>query len=190
MPKIFSEEDKSMIREALLKNGRAALEKSSYKNISVADIAAESGIAKGTFYHFFPSKEEFFYEIMLQIRDENRRELLNLIKEPSWQSAYELFYRRYTTVKTVYDYFTAEELKIIFRRLPQKQSESDENSVQLAKQLIAVCTDNVNVKAEVIVNLMNIAASVAANRQFLLETYYNETIAVLAKAMADYIYQK
>lgn len=190
MPKIFTDTERNGIRDALLRNGRKALEKSSYKTISVADIAADSGIAKGTFYNFFPSKEEFFYEIMLQIRDENRKELTGFIGRPSWQDAYELFYRRYTTVKTVYDYFTPEELKIIFRKIPEKQASSDEDSVQLARELISVCTDSEDVKAEVIVNLMNIAASVAANREFLLEGCYNETISVLAKAMADYIYNK
>ena len=80
MPKIFSESDRDNIRDTLLANGRKALEKSSYKNISVADIAAETGIAKGTFYNFFTSKEAFFYEIMINIRDENRLAIINTMK--------------------------------------------------------------------------------------------------------------
>lgn len=60
MPKIFSDTDKDYIRNALLENGRKALETSNYKTISVADIAAATGIAKGTFYNFFSSKESFF----------------------------------------------------------------------------------------------------------------------------------
>ncbi|MBQ8826805.1 MAG: TetR/AcrR family transcriptional regulator [Oscillospiraceae bacterium] len=188
MPKIFTDDDRNNIRSVLLKNGRKALEKNSCKNISVAELAAEAGIAKGTFYSFFPSKEEFFYEIMLQIRDENRRELNALAEKPSYQKAYELFYSRYTCVKTVYDYFTPEELKIIFRKIPDKHSEADENSIQLAQKLISVCTDNKSIKAEVVVNLMNLAAAASANRDFFIAEHYNETIAVLSKAIADYIF--
>lgn len=188
MPKIFSDTDRDNIRLNMLKNGRKILEKKRYKDISVAEIAAESGIAKGTFYNFFPSKELFFYEVMLLIRDSNRKELLDIIENPSWQAVYDAFYKRYTTTKTVYDYFEPEELKIIFRRLPGKSQESDENSTALAEKLIAVCPHNENVKAEVIVNLMNIAGSAAANREFLIEEHYCETVAVMARALADYIF--
>ncbi|MGN1134615.1 MAG: TetR/AcrR family transcriptional regulator [Oscillospiraceae bacterium] len=188
MPKIFSEEDRESIRKNLLENGKAMLERKSYKDISVAEIAEESGIAKGTFYNFFGSKEEFFYEVMLLIRDNNRNELLKAAENPSGEAIYKVMYKRYTTMKTVYDYFTPEEMKIIFRRLPEKMQEADENSVELAQKLISVCTDNKKVKAEVVVNLMNIAASASANREFLIEKHYRETISVLANAIADYIY--
>lgn len=188
MPKVFSETDRENIREALLENGRKALEKNSYKNISVADIAAETRIAKGTFYNFFTSKEAFFYEVMLKIRDKNRLAIINAMENPTRENVYRLFYERYTTSKTVYDYFTPEEMKIIFRRLPDKQDEADENSIQLARQLISVCTDSKDVKAEVVINLMNIAASAAAERDFLLQDSYNETAAVMAKAITDYIF--
>ena len=97
MPNIFSDTDKTNIRESLLVIGRKALEKNSYKNISVADIAADAGIAKGTFYNFFPSKEVFFYEIVLQIRDENRMAFAELIESPTRENTYKLFYERYTT---------------------------------------------------------------------------------------------
>ena len=190
MPKIFSDTDRTNIRESLLIIGRKALERNSYKNISIADIASDAGIAKGTFYNFFPSKEVFFYEIMLQIRDENRMAFAELIESPTSENAYNLFYERYTTKKTIYDYFTTDELKIIFRRLPQKQKEADENSLELAKKVISACTDRTDIKAEVVVNLMNIAASASAEREFLLPGSYNETIAVIAKAITDYIFEK
>lgn len=188
MPKIFSESDRESIRLNLLRNGRKMLEKKRYKDISVAEIAFESGIAKGTFYNFFNSKEEFFFEIMLQIRDDNRSEILALTENPSRTALAETLYKRYTVTKTVYDYFEPEEMKIIFRRLPEKLKESDENSIELAQRLISVCTDDENVKPEVVVNMMNIAANTAANREFLVEGHYCETIFVLVNAIADYIY--
>lgn len=188
MPKIFSEEDRENIRLHLLENGRSMLEKKSYNSISVADLAGESGIAKGTFYNFFPSKEAFFYEVMLLIRDENRKEILQFANNPSKEALVEMLYKRYTKTKTVYDYFEPEELKIIFRKLPGKAQDADENSVELAKNLITACGIDESVQAGVIVNLMNVAANAAANKEFLVAEYYEETIMVIAKAIADYIY--
>ncbi|MGN0692666.1 MAG: hypothetical protein ACI4K7_09995 [Oscillospiraceae bacterium] len=126
--------------------------------------------------------------MMLLIRDNNRNELLKAAEAPSREAIYKVMYKRYTTTKTVYDYFTPEEMKIIFRRLPGKMQEADENSVELARKLISACTSRKNVKAEVVVNLINIAASASANREFLIEKQYRETISVLANAIADYIY--
>lgn len=188
MPKIFTEKDRDSIKQKLLQVGRDMLQKRRYKDISVSEIAAEVGIAKGTFYNFFASKELFFYEIMLAIRDENRAELIELAKDPTYDRVYEVMYLRYTEKKTVYDYFEPDELKIIFRKIPEKHTESDENSSLLAQSLLSACSCDSSVKAEVVVNLMNIAGSVSANREFLREEYYNETISVLAKAIADYIY--
>ena len=188
MPKIFSEEDRENIRLHLLQNGRSMLEKKSYNSISVADLAMESGIAKGTFYNFFSSKEAFFYEVMLLIRDENRKDILQFAKNPSKEALVEMLYKRYTTTKTVYDYFEPEELKIIFRKLPEKVQDADENSMELAKNLITSCGMDESVQAGVIVNLMNVAANAASNKEFLVAEYYEETIMVIAKAIADYIY--
>ena len=188
MPKIFSEEDRENIRLHLLQNGRSMLEKKSYNSVSVADLAAESGIAKGTFYNFFSSKEAFFYEVMLLIRDENRKDILQFAKNPSKEALIEMLYKRYTTTKTVYDYFEPEELKIIFRKLPEKAQDADENSMELAKNMITSCGMDESVQAGVIVNLMNVAANAAANKEFLVAEYYEETILVIAKAIAGYIY--
>lgn len=188
MPKIFSEEDRVKIRNKLLINGRKILEKKSYNSISIAEIALETGIAKGTFYNFFPSKEEFFYEIMLIIRDDNRKEFYKLMDNPSRDAVADMFYRRYTVTKTVYDYFEPEELKIIFRKLPEKEEESDINSVELAKELIGKCVNSSNVSPGVVVNLMNIAAAAAANREILIKEDFEATIRVVANAIADYIY--
>ena len=188
MPKIFSEEDRENIRMHLLQNGRSMLEKKNYNSISIADLAMESGIAKGTFYNFFPSKEAFFYEVMLSIRDENRKEILTFVENPSKEALVEMLYKRYTQTKTIYDYFESDELKIIFRKLPQKAQDADENSMELTKNLITACGIEENVQAGVVVNLMNVAAEAAANREFLVAEHYEETIMVIAKAIADYIY--
>lgn len=192
MPKIFKENEREVIRDKLLDAGLQLLKRKDYRSISIEEITASIGIAKGTFYNFFPSKEKFFYEIMIKIRDGNRVEMIEFFKkgQVTQKQLEEYLYRRYTQIKTVYDYFTLEEIKIIFRRLPKEFTESENDSVYMAEKLFSLCLANgAQGRTEVFVNLLNITAVSAANREMLDQNYFKETIRVLAKTMAAYVFQ-
>ncbi len=63
MPRIFSEVDRQAIRRSLLDAGRRQFLRFGIRRTNVAELAAAAGIAKGTFYHFFGSKEDLCMEI-------------------------------------------------------------------------------------------------------------------------------
>lgn len=60
MPKVFSEQEREIIRIKLLNAGIHELENKPYRNIAVDSLAAEAGIAKGTFIIFFPFQRSIF----------------------------------------------------------------------------------------------------------------------------------
>lgn len=191
MPKIFSEQEREIIRIKLLKAGIHELENKSYHNIAVDSLAAEVGIAKGTFYNFFPSKEAYFYAIMQFIKERNRSELKKLLlcEKIQKNEVVACLYHRYTKIKTVYDYFSPEEMKIIMRKLPNGDEAND--SVEFAEW---IC-ENLSVsekekKAKVIVNMCNIMAMAASNRDMLEPCAYEETILVFCNAIADFMFEK
>lgn len=191
MPKIFSQEEREIIRMKLIKAGIHELESKSYRNIAVDTLAAKVGIAKGTFYNFFSSKEAYFYEIMQFIKEENRNDLKKLLlcEKTQKEEVVSCLYHRYTKIKTVYDYFTSEEMKLIMRKLPNGDEAND--SVDFAEW---IC-ENLSVsakeqKAKVLVNMCNIMAMAASNREMLEPSAYEETILVFCNAIADYIFKK
>ena len=63
MPKIFSDEDRKVIRKNLLEIGRSHFLRRGLRSARIEEIAAEAGIGKGTFYAFFDSKEDLCLEI-------------------------------------------------------------------------------------------------------------------------------
>jgi AcrR family transcriptional regulator len=65
MPK-FSETELAAIRESMLQKGRELFVAHGLKKTSIDDIVLACGIAKGSFYRFFASKEELYFEIMKQ----------------------------------------------------------------------------------------------------------------------------
>ncbi len=64
MPRALTEEEKHAQRERLLEKGKALVFSHGMRKVSIDDIAGAAGLAKGTFYHHFESKEQYFYALM------------------------------------------------------------------------------------------------------------------------------
>ncbi|KPD10050.1 TetR family transcriptional regulator [Aneurinibacillus migulanus] len=75
MPK-FTEQEKENIRRAILIKGKELFIKYGLAKTSIDNIVLACGIGKGTFYKFFSSKEELYYEI-LKNEEEVRETVLN-----------------------------------------------------------------------------------------------------------------
>ena len=191
MPKIFNEQEREVIRCKLLDAGIEILAKKRYRDIAIDEITAEVGIAKGTFYNFFPSKEVFFYEIMQLIKERNRDSLKGLIcgEQPTKEDVINCLYYRYTQLKTVYDYFTPEEMKLIVRKLPNGDSQND--SVEFAEFICKHLTEiGADKQAAVIVDMCNMLALAASNRSLFEPDGYEQAIRIFCNAMAEYIFGK
>lgn len=63
MPKAFSSAEKSKIRDQLMRVGLAHFARGGVRAARVDAICREVGIAKGSFYTFFESKEDLFMSI-------------------------------------------------------------------------------------------------------------------------------
>ena len=59
MPAIFNERTKWALRARLLEIGWEHLLRKGFRALRIEDITQEAGIGKGTFYGFFPSKDDF-----------------------------------------------------------------------------------------------------------------------------------
>lgn len=63
MPRAFTQKEKLAIGQALMKTGLRHFSSSGIRKMRVDDLCKEIGIAKGSFYAFFKSKEELFMAI-------------------------------------------------------------------------------------------------------------------------------
>ena len=79
MPRIFSESDREAIRQRLLGVGRELFLRFGLRKTSIEQLAEGVGIAKGTFYHFFDSKEDLCLEIYDREEEEMRRETNSIL---------------------------------------------------------------------------------------------------------------
>lgn len=62
MPK-FSETEKEIIKKKMLQEGERLFTSFGIKKVSIDEIVHASGIAKGSFYSFYPNKESLYMDI-------------------------------------------------------------------------------------------------------------------------------
>ncbi len=65
-PKSLTGQEKTIQKQRLLEKGKELLFSYGVKKTSVEDITKASGMAKGTFYQHFDSKEACFFELIVQ----------------------------------------------------------------------------------------------------------------------------
>lgn len=193
MPKIFSDKDRDSIRKTLIQLGLDTVEQKGYRSTSVEEIARNAGIAKGTFYNFFLSKEHFYFEAMLFIRDTRRQKLLEFFSVPekiNKESTAE-FLVNYLQEKNIHHYFTNEELALIFRKIPEQKVQSNKDSIAFAATLLKkLRIINPHINNEVVVNMLNITADFAADKSHLSIGSKDETIQLMSHALAEYIFKE
>jgi AcrR family transcriptional regulator len=73
-------------RDKLLSCTADLLEKNSYRDLKVIDIARRAGTSPATFYQYFPDVESAVLELARSLTDEGNA-LVELIRESSWRGA-------------------------------------------------------------------------------------------------------
>jgi AcrR family transcriptional regulator len=81
MPRAFTEIERKSIRSRLIESGKRSINRSGMRALVVDDIAREAGISKGSFYSFFPSREDFILSVFEAWEEEYRSGLLRSVSE-------------------------------------------------------------------------------------------------------------
>lgn len=66
MSKKFTDQEKAYIRQRLIEEGKKLFEIFGLMKTNIGELTKSVGIAQGSFYNFFMSKEELYYEIIEQ----------------------------------------------------------------------------------------------------------------------------
>ncbi len=89
MPTAFTEEEMKRIRTELIFAGMRLSRELGLQKMSVEKLTAAVGIAKGSFYLFFGSKEDFILEIANYSGEETQKMLLSKLNGRRQMSAHE-----------------------------------------------------------------------------------------------------
>ncbi|MCB2342628.1 TetR/AcrR family transcriptional regulator [Clostridium estertheticum] len=177
----------------MLDNGYELIKKNGYKKTSVEEIAKSCSIAKGTFYNFFTSKEEFLYQIMILSRDRTKVYFESLLEETPLLSRnrLKLFIEYMLHADTnVFDYLTSEDLAKIQSKWPTEYFLNENNDEKTSTWILShveVKQNNCNWK--VFANYLKALAIVNSKNDLLHQDVLNITMDCLISDILDYVYE-
>jgi TetR/AcrR family transcriptional repressor of nem operon len=79
-PKVASKQD---TRQALLEAGMKIMLEKGYTNTGIMEVLSSVGVPKGSFYHFFESKEDFALAIIAAFDDMYTTKVSKFLNDPS-----------------------------------------------------------------------------------------------------------
>lgn len=122
-PKGFSEKEKEALRNRLCTACEQSWAVHGYKKTTVGELTKSIGVATGSFYLLFPSKEEMFAQTFRQVQERLRIKWQQMLdKEPNkegFKKAMRWLYREYSCYPFLYD-FTSPDFMALLNRLPEE----------------------------------------------------------------------
>jgi len=193
MPQIFDDEKRLSLRKQMLENGFELIKRYGYKKTSVEDVTRMSGIAKGTFYNFFTTKEEFVHEIVIYKRNCVKNEFQKLLNKDN--SLDRTSFKNYLenivfNDNNLFAYLTEDEIAILNTRWPKEYFINDTNDEQTSTWILSHI-NGISPKCDwrIFSNYMKAIAVIQANSQKFIQEVYTETLEHIIDNILDYIFK-
>ncbi|NAO99936.1 TetR family transcriptional regulator [Halomonas sp. MG34] len=199
MPK-FGQREKEWIQQDLLTKGRDLFVKRGLKKTSISDITKSVGIAQGSFYNFYESKEVLYLEILEQEEEKIREQLVlpffqsgNVTRESFKSFLMEAFSVMETNafIRQLFDEGIMESL---LRKLPEEKVAHLVNSdVDFFTPLVEkLQRENVIVEeqSEVVIQLLRMVFLLFLQKQQIGEEHFAESMGLLLTFISNGLIKK
>lgn len=194
MPKKFGEREKEHIRMRLVETGKEHFSIYGLKKTSVEELTRKVGIAQGSFYLFFGSKEELFFEIMEQEEAQVRERLLEDLRRFPTVDEAQLRHFLTEAFRSMGDHpifrqvMDSGQLEAIIRKLPPERLEGNrQGDRDVLKPVVERWQQQGIMTAEqpeIVVSLIRSLLLLSTHRQEIGDAVYDQTISLLIKVVA------
>ncbi len=193
MPRAFTEAERERIKERLVEAGKDFINRAGIKLLAVDEIAREAGISKGSFYSFFPSREDFILSVFESWETQYRASLLAELTDGEgsprerlqrfFASAFALLEREPGLAR-----MGTAEIGMLMDKLPRERLQAHQEADRLALEAATrIWLDRGLVREEDLPALPGIMAAVfamAIQRRDFPEGSYAPTVRLLSEALA------
>jgi AcrR family transcriptional regulator len=188
MPKAFDESEREAIRTAMMTAGLKHFERAGLRAARVDDICRDVGIAKGSFYAFFASKEDLFMAIVEAREEQHRQDMFAFIDTEDGPAArqaarfFDLILRKIETDPILNLVVASNEIQYLTRKLgPERFAKSQADDRAFAKQAARrwKAASGIAIDATDLLDLMAICLAVAVQRQQMVAAQYKSATALL-----------
>jgi len=143
MPKAWSEREKELIKKTLLSEGKTLFEKYGLQKTTVDEIVNAAQISKGSFYIFYQSKEELYFDVLDSTEHELREKIFENVFKPEINrlDSFKSFLSQMVEVLTsmpLYEQMNAANYELLLRKLPEEtlQKHMDRDQENVAKYFV------------------------------------------------------
>lgn len=200
MARGFNEKEKNLITQALIEQGKKLFSQYGFHKTSIREITQRVGIAQGTFYKFFQSKEALYFTILEQEEEKIKKQLAqidffqdNTPKEAIKQTLL-LLIKTVEANPLIRDLYFGNHLQQILKKLPpetlEKHFNQDTDSLTLfidqwKKEGITITQD-----PEIVAGIFRSLFLLTLHQQEIGANIYEDTIEVLIDLIVDGIVQE
>ena len=192
MPSIFSDEDKNAIRRQLIDEGGKMMLKSGITKMNLEKLALSAGIAKGTFYNFFKTKQHFILAI---IRDYQQQRYEILKKEAeirkgtlSVYEAVEMYLSIYAPENNPMFHMKEKDLTWIAEKIPPEELFDAEMDLTCCS-LIMSCVKNLrrNIDFRIVSNFSRMIMFTLMQKENVHQEVLAENIKMIINLIVNYV---
>lgn len=195
MPKGFNDNEKQIIRKALIDKGKLLFSTYGLKRTSIEDLTRAAGIAQGSFYAFYDSKEELYFEILEieqdNIRDQLKREDIISDTNPK-NSIKKLLLHSLDLIENnalIRQFYFENEMDTLIRKLPAEKLEAhiNKDTDVLLPVIYKWQKDGIIIKKEpeVIAGVLRAIFVTSLHKKEIGESVYMKTIDLLIELIVD-----
>lgn len=125
MPKAWNEREKELVRRALQDEGKRLFEKYGLQKTTIDEIVRAARISKGSFYLFYRSKEELYFDILETVEHEFKDKLFGDVfaQGETGRESFRDFLRRLIDLLTttpIYSRLNSSDYEYLMRKLPEE----------------------------------------------------------------------
>lgn len=194
MPPIFSIEKREEIKTKLLEKGVDMIKNRGIKKMTVDDISESAGIGKGTFYHFFESKEAYVYEVIMFSKEKILNFINKAIEEKGGIDKQTLFNMlqtfSFTSKNNIISFMTKEDEDWLKNKLPEKFEPNPKQEEHIADFILGHAIGaKPNINNHFIINMIKIMAMTAESSSELYQDTLDENMSMMINMLCNYIYE-
>ena len=192
MPSIFSQEDKERIRTQLLAEGREMMLERGITKMNIDELAESAGIAKGTFYNFFPSKQDFILEIIHSYQDGKLKQLEQLVADKkeklTLDETFEWYKTLYQPQENPLYHISKKDMDWIMAKISPERLFRPEVDIRTGK-LIMSMTEGVreDIDYRVLANFPKMMALALENKDFMHQEVLETNFQMIVDCMYRYV---
>lgn len=191
---IFTHEKREGIKIKLLEIGINMIKQKGIKKMIIDDVTEDAGIGKGTFYHFFKSKEDYVYKVIRFNKEKILACINNTIEEKGGidkKTFFNLLQKfSFTSGDNVISFITREDEEWLKKKLPKETKLDTDKEDHIAALIFGHAIGvKKNLNYHVIENILKIMAITSESKDELHKDALEQNLLMMMNMLCNYIYE-